>query len=675
MSARWPELPGPLDTEGLDVDRSVRRDVPRDVVHRPVVGDLAGPARTAGYRARAASARAGRTVGFYAARAPLGACKLALRAPVGAWRLTWAGVLWVSDDEGRRVRRTLSAARPDAGTPEASQYVRVCAEHRATQWLRLRVTAGAFVVLTILILWLLPAPEGPGAYVVGAVALLALGWFGRDEERPVIASHVTAASGPPALSSSLVVDALGSLGIGELNKALREDDRAVRFVAPIARDGQGWRVDLDLPGGVTAGDVVERRDRLASGLRRPEGCVWPEPDADGHAGRLVIWVGDKPMSLASPVVWPLTRTGRANVFEPVPFGVDQRGRPVTLTLAFASMVIGAVPRQGKTAALRVLLLAAALDPRAELHVANLKGGGDLDPLAPVAHFIVAGDEPEDIDALLADLRAVQADMRRRYKTMRDLPREVCPDAKVTDDLAGRRGLGLHPVVVGIDECQVMFEHPKHGKDFDALVTDLVKRGPAVGISVIVATQRPDAKSLPSGIRANAILRFCLRVTSQVECDMVLGTSAYKSGLRPTMFTRRDLGVGYLVGDGDDPVIVRAAYVDTPTADVIAARARAEREHRGMLTGAAAGDEPELTPAPGILDDVAAIWPEGRARAGYDELADLLADAGHDTTPEAVSAALRGVGVPSVQVNRRINGKATNTRGAARRDIDQARADR
>lgn len=673
MSARWPELPR-VEADGLDVDRVVR-DAPRDVVHRPVVGDLVSPARAGAWRAREVSVRAARTVGFYAARAPLAAARLAGRAPVGAWRLTWAGVLWVSDDEGRRVRRTLSAARPDAGTPEAAQYVRVCAEHRATQWLRLRVAAGTLLALAVGVFVFAPAVDGPLVWLAAAGVVLGFGAFGRDPERPLMVSHVTRAAGPPPVSSALVVGALSTLGIGELNKALREDDGAVRFVAPIARDGEGWRVHLDLPGGVTAGDVVERRDRLASGLRRPEGCVWPEVDPDGHAGRLVVWVADRPMSLERPVPWTLARSGRANLFEPVPFGVDQRGRPVTVTLMYASMVVGAVPRQGKTAALRVLLLAAALDPRAELHVANMKGGGDLDPLGAVAHFIVSGDEPEDIDALLADLRAVRADMRRRYKTMRELPRDVAPDAKVTDALASRRELRLHPVVIGIDECQVMFEHPTHGKEFDELVTDLVKRGPAVGVSVIVATQRPDAKSLPSGIRANAVLRFCLRVTSHIETDMVLGTGAFKAGLRPTMFSRRDLGVGYLVGDGDDPTIVRAAYVDTPTADVIAARARAERDKRGLLTGAAAGDEPDRPDAPDLLRDVLAVWPAGRARMQYDELADALTGAGHTLTPEAVSAALRGHRIPSVQVKRTVDGRAVNRAGITRDAVAQAVADR
>ncbi len=34
--------------------------------------------------------------------------------------------------------------------------------------------------------------------------------------------------------------------------------------------------------------VIELRDRLASGLRRPLGAVWPEPVDDEHTGRLEL---------------------------------------------------------------------------------------------------------------------------------------------------------------------------------------------------------------------------------------------------------------------------------------------------------------------------------------------------------------------------------------------------
>jgi S-DNA-T family DNA segregation ATPase FtsK/SpoIIIE len=61
----------------------------------------------------------------------------------------------------------------------------------------------------------------------------------------------------------------------------------------VGRDGPGWHVEAELPYGATASDVAERRERLASGLRRPLGAVWPEPAPDGHAGLLHVFVGDK----------------------------------------------------------------------------------------------------------------------------------------------------------------------------------------------------------------------------------------------------------------------------------------------------------------------------------------------------------------------------------------------
>ncbi|WP_206061784.1 hypothetical protein [Nonomuraea basaltis] len=79
------------------------------------------------------------------------------------------------------------------------------------------------------------------------------------------------------LTSDQVLDALGSLGISAINQALGKAGRGITFPAPIMRGGPGWRAEVDLPLGVTVGEVLEKRDKLASGLRRALGCVWPEP--------------------------------------------------------------------------------------------------------------------------------------------------------------------------------------------------------------------------------------------------------------------------------------------------------------------------------------------------------------------------------------------------------------
>ena len=239
---------------------------------------------------------------------------------------------------------------------------------------RTRIVLGfalpALIVLLCMVRW---AP--PWAWALLAVAVvLTLARHGRKPGKRVVQPAVVPAALEP-ITLDVVVRALGSLGLAGINQVLREG-REIAFIPPGAhRDGPGWRVDMDLPYGVTAGEVIERRDKFASGLRRPIGCVWPEPDAEQHEGRLVLFVGDEPLSRAKQPPWPLAQGGKVSLFRPVPFGTDQRGKPITVLLMFANLLIGSIPRMGKTVAMRVVMLAAALDVLAELHVWELKGTG------------------------------------------------------------------------------------------------------------------------------------------------------------------------------------------------------------------------------------------------------------------------------------------------------------
>ncbi|MGL5829011.1 MAG: cell division protein FtsK, partial [Angustibacter sp.] len=280
---------------------------------------------------------------------------------------------------------------------------------------------------------------------------------------------------------------------------------------------------------------------------------------------------------------------------------------------------------------------------------------------------------------ITDLRAMVEDMRRRYKILRSLPRDICPEGKVTDELASKKTLGLHPVVLALDECQRAFEHPDHGKEIASLVEDLVKRGPAVGIIAIPATQRPDVKSLPPGISSNAVLRFCLKVAGQIENDMVLGTSSYRNGVRATMFTRKDRGVGYLAGEGDDPQIVRTSYIDGSTAEHIVARARQQRIKAGRLTGHAAGITPDTDTTDTILDHLAEIWPTGTTKEWSETLAERLAETYPEHYPdlntEALAQLAKNHGIDTRQIKKTIDGKAANRRGITERDLRAAITDR
>jgi DNA segregation ATPase FtsK/SpoIIIE, S-DNA-T family len=136
-----------------------------------------------------------------------------------------------------------------------------------------------------------------------------------------------------------------------------------------------------------------------------------------------------------------------------------------------------------------------------------------------------------------------------------------------------------------DEAQNLFAHPEHGKAAGLDAEFIVKIGPAFGVVLIIATQRPDKASPPTGVSGNVSTRFCLKVMGQVENDMILGTSAYKNGIRATTFRPEiDAGLGYLLGAGPVPQVVRTFYLDMHAAERIAIQARALREAAGTVTG-------------------------------------------------------------------------------------------
>jgi S-DNA-T family DNA segregation ATPase FtsK/SpoIIIE len=646
----------------------------RAAERRPIVPAWARSRAELGEVCRWAAGYTAHTSGYHLARAPVYAGRLAARAPRGAARTLAGWLRWLFDLEGEPVRQGVVRAQ------DADAYLKLARQRdRRVRW---RATVSAFLLAAlgaVEVGLLLAPPLLRWAAVVAMVATF--GVAGRPADRPLLDRAVVVPKAP-RLTSEMVVRALGVLGLAGINQALGKDPKAVGFVAPITRDGPGWRADVDLPPGVTVGEVADRRDKLASGLGRPLGCVWPEGNAEVHPGRLILWVGDQDLAKARQGAWPLAKQGAVDLFRPFAFGTDQRGRPVPLTLMFASMVVGSIPRMGKTFAMRLALLAAALDVRAELHVYDLKGTGDFSVLEPVAHRYRAGDDQDDLAYAMADLRELHADLRRRAKVIRELPRDKCPENKVTAELAGMRSLGLHPVVLGVDECQRWFEHPGYGAELQAVCEDLVRRGPALGIIPLFGTQRPDARSLPTAISANAVLRFCLKVMGQTENDMVLGTSAYKNGVRATMFARADRGIGYLAGEGDDPQIVRCFYVDAPAAERIIVRARALRERAGTLSGHALGEDPEPEDATStLLADVLAVVPASEARVWNQtvvaRLAELRPEVYGGWEAEQLTAALKPLGITSGQVwaTDPATGEGFNRRGIDRQAVADALTER
>jgi S-DNA-T family DNA segregation ATPase FtsK/SpoIIIE len=617
--------------------------------------------------ARHTASRLGYATAYHGVRAPWYALQLAVMSPRGACRFVTATGRWVWDREAAPLRD--HAVR----TEDADEYMALARLRGNRVRLRGLVAVVAAVFGLSFALWLyVMAPAFLWAFAAGGV--LTLGYFGQQPDAPVIGPAVMRTE-LQKLTGTIVLRALDSIGNPRISAAIKKggDMNGMRFTSEITRDGPGYRADLDLPYGVVPEDIMEQRQALASGLRRKLGCVWPSGDPDEHEGRLILWVGDKPMNETSKPAWPLLKDGQVDLFQPVVFGNDQRMRDMVVTLMFASVVIGSIPRMGKTFLLRLLLLIAALDPRAELYAFDFKGTGDLRPLEPVCHRYRAGEDDDDVLYVLHSMRELREELRRRAKVIRNLPSHRCPESKVTPALASDKSLGLHPIVVGFDECQVPFEHEKYGEELTSICTDVAKRGPALGIVGMFATQRPDAKSLPPGISANAILRFCLKVMGHTANDMVLSTGAYKAGIRATMFTRSDRGICWMAGEGDDPVIVASAFVDAPGAEKVVARARLLREEYGNVTGHALGQGPSETSSLDLLGDILKVVAADEEQVWNERVAARLAELRPDVyggwKAENVTAALKPWGVEPGQVwGTTDDGTGKNRRGIKRADV-------
>lgn len=625
--------------------------------------------------ARHTGSRVGYASLYHGLRTPWYATQLTLMSPRGACRFVATTNRWLWDREAAPLRDY--AVR----TEDVEEYMRLSRLRGNRVRLRGLVTVVAAVFGTGFAVWLyVMAPAYLYAFAAGGV--LTLGYLGQEPDAPVIGPAVMRTE-LQKLTGTIVLRALGAIGDSRINAALKDfgnkSAHGMGFTSEICRDGPGYRAELDLPYGVTPDDVVEKREALASGLRRKLGCVWPSGDTesqDGHEGRLILWVGDRPMNETTKPPWPLLREGEVDLFKPVVFGNDYRMGNMTVTLMFAAIVIGSIPRMGKTFLLRLLLLIAALDPRAALLAFDFKGTGDLGALEPVCHRYRAGDEDEDILYVLDALREVKAELRRRAKVIRSLPRSICPESKVTPQLASDKKYGLHPIVVGLDECQVPFEHEKYGAELESICTDITKRGPALGIVGLFATQRPDAKSLPPGISANAVLRFCLKVMNHQANDMVLGTGAYKSGIKATMFSRSDRGICWMSGEGDDPRIVSSAFIDATGAELVVVRARKMREEYGNITGHAIGEGPSASHGMDVLGDTLKVFHADEDAVWCERVAGRMAECWPDVygewTTASVAPALRPWGITTTDVwGTTDEGEKTTRRGIRRADIAAA----
>jgi S-DNA-T family DNA segregation ATPase FtsK/SpoIIIE len=136
-----------------------------------------------------------------------------------------------------------------------------------------------------------------------------------------------------------------------------------------------------------------------------------------------------------------------------------------------------------------------------------------------------------------------------------------------------------------------------GEYIGELLTWLAKKGPAAGIVLVLATQRPDSKTIPSGLRAVLGSRFALRVMDWRDSNIVLGEQMNTRGYDSSRLLPSHKGVGILRPDGDTQagadvlaMTVRTYYMPNEDWQTICQQGRALREAAKTLTGHAAGHD-------------------------------------------------------------------------------------
>lgn len=330
-----------------------------------------------------------------------------------------------------------------------------------------------------------------------------------------------------------IVRALQHLPIPALSRAFKDGWMPTFALIP-TREGEGafkgYRAVFDLPMGVTPAMLSDKRDVLARNLNRNPIEVWPTDDGQKKGGRpgfVDLYVADSGVMDKPTPAYPLLTDGAADVFAGVPIGITQRGEQVLMPLVGSNFVIGGLPGQGKSNAMRVIMLGAALDPLAELRVHVFAANGDFDVYAPRLSRYVKGASVEHAEAATEHLRELHAEIARREGRLAEVGAK-----KLTRAISAKHA-DLRPLVVAFSECHELFGDDEVGEEAAELATDVIKRGRKTGVIVGFDTQSARAGAMPPKVVENVGVNCCFYVKTWRNNDGFLGDGSFAAGIRAT----------------------------------------------------------------------------------------------------------------------------------------------
>ncbi len=263
--------------------------------------------------------------------------------------------------------------------------------------------------------------------------------------------------------------------------------------------------------------------------------------------------------LASPV-FPLS------IWQPVHLGMDENGELVAVCLGERNVLLGGEPGAGKSAAVNLICAHGALSGDCRLVLIDGKQV-ELGPWRHSAdHFI-----GPSIAAAIDCGKWLQELMNGRYdKLLAAGLRKITPQT------------GEPVYLVLIDEYAYFSATTgdrKQQAEFGALIRDLVARGRAAGVIVILATQRPSFQVIDPSLRDLFGYRWAFRCTTDASSDVVLGHGWASQGYSAATIDPLARGVSWLLAEDGIPQRIKAAYLTDTQIASLAATAAALRSRQ------------------------------------------------------------------------------------------------
>ena len=176
--------------------------------------------------------------------------------------------------------------------------------------------------------------------------------------------------------------------------------------------------------------------------------------------------------------------------------------------------------------------------------------------------------PDTEDAIITDnakvvntLNSLCTEMDNRYSLLKDA---MVRNIKEYNDKFKSRKLNpeaghrfLPYIVLVVDEFADLIMTA--GKEVEVPIARLAQLARAIGIHLIIATQRPSVNVITGLIKANFPARIAFRVTSKIDSRTILDTQGADQ-----LIGRGDL----LYTNGNDVIRVQCAFIDTPEVEKI-----------------------------------------------------------------------------------------------------------